>query len=535
MQAPRAFGYCRKSTNEQREESLEAQQRAIVTFAATAGYELVQVYKDHGNSGRRGERPEFQRMLADAAAAGVQYIIVHKLDRFFRNADQQTVVEMQLRRQGIQVISAAEHFDATPQGQFMRNVTKAINQWYSANLAQEVAKGLRENALTARTTGGPPPLGYTVDKSTGQYAIVPREAEAVQLIFKLYQQGAGYTEIIDALNAGGYVTRRGQPFGKNSLYDILRNEKYTGLYIWNRLAPADVDGRTSRRRLKPRDEWVCVENGMPQIIPTEQWQAVQDEMDKRKHRNAQYKAKSFYLLSGLVYCGGCGGTMAGETHRYNSHGKAVEYRYYRCAAQHRQHDGGVHAHRVNADRLENAVIDYIQHIVLDPVNMDALCVAVLEALQPDGRNAERAKELKQEAGIIQQKVDRLYQAIENGLDAAGAIERINALQKQRMTLLAQANDLDISAESAAASVDELRRVWSGINLRELQPEKMRVIVRDLIYKIVVFDDGPRGSRLRIILNPARLNPSAIPKAIETMPFSELQNFSHTGGSGLPLP
>lgn len=139
MQAPRAFGYCRKSTNEQREESLEAQQRAIVTFAATAGYELVQVYKDHGNSGRRGERPEFQRMLADAAAAGVQYIIVHKLDRFFRNADQQTVVEMQLRRQGIQVISAAEHFDATPQGQFMRNVTKAINQWYSANLAQEVA------------------------------------------------------------------------------------------------------------------------------------------------------------------------------------------------------------------------------------------------------------------------------------------------------------------------------------------------------------------------------------------------------------
>lgn len=82
MQAPRAFGYCRKSTNEQREESLEAQQRAIVTFAATAGYELVQVYKDHGNSGRRGERPEFQRMLADAAVAGVQYIIVHKLDRF---------------------------------------------------------------------------------------------------------------------------------------------------------------------------------------------------------------------------------------------------------------------------------------------------------------------------------------------------------------------------------------------------------------------------------------------------------------------
>ena len=233
---------------------------------------------------------------------------------------------------------------------------------------------------------------------------------------------------------------------------------------------------------------------MPQIIPTEQWQAVQDEMDKRKHRNAQYKAKAFYLLSGLVYCGGCGGAMAGEMHRYSSHGKAVEYRYYRCTAQHRQHDGGVHVHRVNADRLENAVIDYIQRIVLDPVNMDALCVAVLEALTPDGRNAERAKELKQEAGVIQQKVDHHIRPSKTTWMPPGPLSASTPCKKQRMALLAQANDLDVSAESAAASVDELRRVWSGINLRELQPEKMCAIVRDLIYKIVVFDDGPRGSR-----------------------------------------
>ena len=159
MQARGSFGYCRKSTNEQREESLEAQQRAIVTFAATAGYELVQVYKDHGNSGRRGERPEFQRMLADAAAAGVQYIIVHKLDRFFRNADQRTVVEMQLRRQGIQVISRRNTLTPRRRGQFMRNVTKAINQWYSANLAQEVAKGLRENAPYSKNHRWPAATG----------------------------------------------------------------------------------------------------------------------------------------------------------------------------------------------------------------------------------------------------------------------------------------------------------------------------------------------------------------------------------------
>ena len=535
---PRAFGYCRKSTNEQREESLEAQQRAIVTFATTAGYELVKVYKDHGNSGRRGERPEFQQMLADAKEAGVQYIIVHKLDRFFRNADQQTVVEMDLRRHGIQVISAAEHFDNSPQGQFMRNITKAINQWYSANLAQEVVKGMRENALTARSAGGVAPLGYAVDKSTGKFVIVPREAEAVQMIFTMYLQGCGYSEIIDALNSGGYVTRRGKPFGKGSLYDILRNEKYTGLYIWNRLAPADADGRSNHHRSKPRADWVCIENGMPQIIPPDQWQAVQDAMERRRHRNAAYAAKNFYLLSGLVYCGGCGGPMAGETHRYGRNGSTTryEYKYYRCGRRGRLHEnGGTHVRRVYADDLEKAVVEYLQRIVLDPVNMDALCAAVLQSMQPDERNVERAAELKKDADAIQQKIDRLYQAIEQGLDMSSAIDRINALQKQRLALLARANDLDMSNEQAAVNIDQLRRVWSSINLSDLSPQKLRAVINELVYKIIVFDEGSNGHRVRIILNPARIRPDIIPNYIESASFSELENIATKNGKSLPLP
>lgn len=98
--APLAYGYCRKSTNGQREESIEAQQRAIVAYAAACGYKLVKIYKDHGNSGRNGERPQFSQMVADAIAGGAQYIIVHKLDRFFRNAERQTLVEAQERETG---------------------------------------------------------------------------------------------------------------------------------------------------------------------------------------------------------------------------------------------------------------------------------------------------------------------------------------------------------------------------------------------------------------------------------------------------
>lgn len=81
--------------------------------------------------------------------------------------------------------------------------------------------------------GGIPPLGYELDRTTMKLVICEREAEAVKLIFKLYLQGYGYSEIISELNKQGYKTKRNKSFGKGSLYEILRNEKYTGVYIYN--------------------------------------------------------------------------------------------------------------------------------------------------------------------------------------------------------------------------------------------------------------------------------------------------------------
>nr|WP_232192643.1 recombinase family protein [Thermoanaerobacter mathranii] len=47
-------------------------------------------------------------------------------------------------------------------------------------------------------------------------------------MFELYAQGYGYRQIIDELNLRGYRTKKGNPFSKNSIHEILKNEKYTG-------------------------------------------------------------------------------------------------------------------------------------------------------------------------------------------------------------------------------------------------------------------------------------------------------------------
>ena len=72
-------------------------------------------------------------------------------------------------------------------------------------------KGLKENAYKCLHTGGIPALGYDVTKDK-TYAVNPREADAVQLIFSMYAEGAGYGKIIDALNEKGFKTKRGARF-----------------------------------------------------------------------------------------------------------------------------------------------------------------------------------------------------------------------------------------------------------------------------------------------------------------------------------
>lgn len=113
--------------------------------------------------------------------------------------------------------SVVENIDDSPESVIMESVLEGMAEYYSKNLAREVMKGLKENAIQGKHTGGTPPLGYDVDKDTRLLVINPREAAAVKLIFSLYLNGSTYGEIGDVLNQHGLTTKAGKQFGNNSL------------------------------------------------------------------------------------------------------------------------------------------------------------------------------------------------------------------------------------------------------------------------------------------------------------------------------
>ena len=170
-------------------------------------------------------------MIDDAKNGYFDIVIVHKLDRFARNRADSAIYRRELSWHNVRLISVLENFDESPESIMLQSVIEGYNEYYSKNLRREVMKGLKENALSCRFTGGIPCLGYDIDKDTLKYVINPFEAEAVKLIFKMYLDGEGYSSIINTLNYKGFKTKKGNTFGKNSLYEILRNEKYTGVYV----------------------------------------------------------------------------------------------------------------------------------------------------------------------------------------------------------------------------------------------------------------------------------------------------------------
>ena len=242
--------YARYSSDNQREESIDAQVRACRGYAEQQGYSVIELYADRAKTGTNAKRPEFQRMIQDAKSGKFAVLLVHKFDRFSRDKYDSAFYKRELKKAGVKLKSVCEPLDDSPESIILEGMAEIVAQYHSANLSREVMKGMLENAHNCKHTGGKPPLGYDVDPATKKYVVNQREAEAVKLIFDRYIAGAGYDTIMRELNAAGYKSKLGKPFGKNSIHDILINEKYSGVYVFNRAASKDFSGKRNNRKAK---------------------------------------------------------------------------------------------------------------------------------------------------------------------------------------------------------------------------------------------------------------------------------------------
>ena len=423
--------YARYSSDNQRDESIDAQLRAAEKYCRDKEYIIVEKYLDRAKSGRTDKRPEFQRMMDDSKKDMFDIVLVHKLNRFSRNLKDAFRYKTDLSQYGIRIESISEHIDGTPMGIIVEAVLFGVAESFSADLALETMKGMRENAYKAKHTGGKPPLGFDVDKTTKQLIINKDEAPIVQMIFKLYDEGVSYNRIIDALNALSYTTKAGKPFAKNSLNSILRNEKYSGMYFFNKRASQDAYGKRNNHSYKSDDEIIRIDGGCPAIISKDLWNRVQAKIHSGVRVGGRSAAKNMYLLTGVVYCGCCGRRMTGN--RVISGGASrSDYQSYRC--ENRECNNG----STKCLWIDAFVLSELERIIFNEQQIPFLLQKMRE-FQKDFavETVDYSKEIAKQIKSVDTKVNNIINAIANGISDEHFSSKLDQLREEREMLLSQ--------------------------------------------------------------------------------------------------
>ena len=141
----KAVIYARYSSDNQREESIEGQIRECTTFAEKNDITVLRHYIDRAYSAKTDNRPEFQQMIRDSAKHLFDMVIVWKLDRFSRNRYDSARYKVQLKRNGVKLVSATEHISEGAEGIILESMLEGIAEYYSADLSEKVVRGMTEN------------------------------------------------------------------------------------------------------------------------------------------------------------------------------------------------------------------------------------------------------------------------------------------------------------------------------------------------------------------------------------------------------
>lgn len=333
--------YARFSSDNQREESIDAQIRACRDYAAHKQYNVIAVYADEAVSGKTANRSQYQKLLRDCNKGTFDTILIHKYDRIGRNLGEHVNLTAKLDKLGIQLIAVSQDFGNSAEAKIMRSLMWSLSEYYVDNLANETRKGLKENALKGLHNGGVAPFGY--DVIDRKYVINDLEAGYVRKIFDAALNRKGFKDIIQELSECGIKGKRGKPIKYTQIYEILRNEKYTGVYAYS----VEEEKNRADRRTKPNA--IRIENALPIIISKAQFEEVQKIMNERK----QTGKKAGYLCSGLVYCE-CGAKM----HGMKSERKGHTYHYFYCSKK-------CGAPTVRMEEIDNAAIKYLHELLSD--------------------------------------------------------------------------------------------------------------------------------------------------------------------------
>jgi len=277
--------------------SIDTQLDAMRQYARDRGWQEIDYVESH--TARTDDRPRFQQLMADAEAGLLDVVMVHRLDRGFRNLLDQLQGIARLRTAGVAFVSVLEAFDdSSSYGRLSQNLTGAINQFYSDELSEKTRRGKAARAKDGKSNASTTPYGYARDAEDGVDVPDPDTLPAVVLAFETYARGnMSDTDVAGVLNRAGYPPSGRAKSGRwtrEGVRYLLTNRFYVG------------EVRHGRRTWYPGQH--------EPIVSQELFDQVQALRSKRNaSRGGRRRSDRVYLLAGVGVCASCGLGIVSQT------------------------------------------------------------------------------------------------------------------------------------------------------------------------------------------------------------------------------
>ena len=513
--------YCRLSKDDEQigdSNSIVHQKEILAKYAKEHGFTNIEFYVDDGFSGTNFNRPDFQRMMADAEEGKISTVIVKDMSRFGRDYIMVGYyTEIYFSNLNIRFIAINDNVDSNIQTENDLTPFKNVfNEWYARDTSKKIRAVFKAKGNSGKHLTTNPPFGYKKDPNDKDKWIIDEEAATtVRRIFQMYVEGYRISEIGHKLTEEKvetpilYYMNRGIKTNARSEYPeiwdlmsikyILSQTAYAGHTV--NFQTAVKSYKTKKQVNLPRNQWVIFRNTQEAIIDEKTFETVQ-QMRKAKRARTKYNEPN--MFSGLLYCADCGNHLTIQRVARNR-----KMDNFSCATYRKKKKGLCSCHRILVSDLETIVKEDLQkvceYVFLHEKEFtdEYLSGSKKETAKFQSKTKAELKRLSERQEEIGKIIRKLY---EDNVNGRITDERFDFLAKSYED---EGNDLKTKIQefknALASSVQEeeklskfLKVVKSYTKIEELTPE----ILNSFIEKIYIGEtekyDGRKMQEVEII-------------------------------------
>lgn len=512
--------YPRKSVYRDNSDSVNVQVQLCKDYAGIIFKDKemeFKVYdKDEGFSGKNMNRPSFQELMEDVRNDVLDVVMVYKLDRISRNVQEFSAMYDIFQQHDVSFVSVKESFDTTtPMGRTVMYILAAFAQLERENTSERVSDNMKALGASGKWTGGKLPTGMTsirrqIGEKEHSYLVVDNNAIwRVKTLYGLLMQGYPITRIERYCRDNGIKSQSGKFLNTSQIYNIITNPVYCqnsmeAYYYFHDLGctlpdPALFDGtkgligygktQTGKQARKKQDKetWTIAVGIHDYVIPATDWIAAQSRLGINKMvRTAKYDRG---ILKGALRCK-CGARMDIRTYIKNG----IQFSYYYCADMARQGKAKCNTGYVRIEEVENAFLEQLRKIRLNPEGFKLRCDAAIVSFQS-------TTAIKEELKQVTASIDNLTAALMGAMDSPASsyiIAKIEELDKTKKNLESNFRQATLQ-ESAQKSMQETKtEIYNNIcylldNFDSIEYTAKNELIRRTVKKCI-FD----GQNLHIV-------------------------------------